>query len=87
MEKTITLEQLKEQFPAEWVLLQDPKFEGNKPVSGILLSHGKDYLQLCYESAAIAKGLKKTIFYTGEPQTNNRKWLRAIRLTDPTKTA
>lgn len=83
----LSFDLLKAQFPDEWLLLIDPEFENAKPVRGTLLAHGKDYLKLCYESAAIAKGLKKTIVYTGEPKTNNRKWLRAIRLSEPPKTA
>lgn len=77
---------LKAQFPNEWLLLENPEFENARPVKGVLLAHGKDYLKLCYESAAIAKGRKKTIVFTGEPKNNNRKWLRAIRLNEPTKT-
>ena len=87
MDMPLDFNQLKAKFPNEWLLLINPEFEGAKPTKGTLLAHGKDYLQLCYESAVIAKGLKKTIVYTGEAQTNNRKWLRAIRLTEPPKTA
>ncbi|RZK34351.1 MAG: hypothetical protein EOO61_13750 [Hymenobacter sp.] len=87
METIFSFDQLKAQFPDEWLLLENPEFKNAKPVKGVLLAHGKDYLKLCYESAAIAKGRKKAIVFTGEPKTNNRKWLRAIRLNDPTKTA
>ena len=87
MKTPILFDQLKAQYPNEWLLLANPEFENARPISGELLAHGKDYLKLCYESAAIAKGRKKTIVFTGDPKTNNRKWLRAIRLSDPTKTA
>ena len=87
METVILFDQLKAQYPDEWLLLENPEFENARPISGVLLAHGKDYLKLCYESAVIARGRKKTIVFTGEPKTNNRKWLRAIRLKDPTKTA
>lgn len=80
--------QLKAQFPDEWLLLANPEFENAKPVQGQLLAHSRDYLELCYQSQALAAGYNdSTIVYTGEPQTHNRKWLKAIRLTDPTKTA
>ena len=87
METPLAFDKLKILFPDEWLLLADPEFENAKPKQGVLLAHGKDYLKLCYESAVIAKGLKKTIVYTGKPKTDNRKWLRAIRLTEPPKTA
>lgn len=87
MQAPLPFDQLKAQYPDEWLLLENPEFENARPVSGVLLAHGKDYLKLCYESAAIAKGRKKSIVFTGEPKINNRKWLRAIRLSEPTKTA
>ena len=88
MEQTQAFEQLKAQFPDEWLLLANPEFENARPVKGRLLAHGRDYLELCYQSQALAVGFQdSTIVYTGEPKTHNRKWLKAIRLTDPTKTA
>jgi len=84
----ITFDQIKAQFPDEWVLLANTKFKDAKPLLGLLLAHGRDYLELCYQSQALAAGYQdSTIVYTGEPQTHNRKWLRAIRSTEPPKTA
>ena len=80
MEHILTFEQLKEQFPDEWLLLANPEFKNAKPTRGVLLAHGRDYLELCYQSQGLTAGYQdSTIVFTGEPQTNNRKWLRAIR--------
>ena len=88
MGQILTFDQLKAQFPDEWLLLANPEFENAKPVKGQLLAHGRDYLELCYQSQALAAGFRdSTIVFTGEPQTHHRKWLKAIRLTDPPKTA
>ena len=88
MEQLLTFEQLKAQFPDEWLLLANPEFKNAKPTRGVLLAHGRDYLELCYQSQGLSAGYQdSTIVFTGEPQTNNRKWLRAIRSTEPPKTA
>ena len=88
MADALTFEQLKAQFPDEWLLLAEPQFENARPTKGILLAHGRDYLELCYRSQDLAAGYRDTtIVYTGEPQTHHRKWLRAIRSTDLPKTA
>ena len=80
MDNALTFEQLKAQFPDEWLLLANPEFQNAKPMKGLLLAHGRDYLELCYQSQGLASGYRdSTIVYTGEPQTHHRKWLRAIR--------
>ena len=87
MEHALTFEQMKAQFPDEWLLLANPEFKNAKPMKGVLLAHGRDYLELCYQSQGLTAGyLDSTIVFTGEPQTNNRKWLKAIRSTEPPKT-
>ena len=82
----LTIDQVKALYPNEWVLMRiDDKAE-NAPVDrGIVLLHGKDYLELCYIGSEIAKKYLTTILFTG--QTNsNRKWLKATRLPEQPKT-
>ena len=56
MGQVLTFEQLQAQFPEEWLLLADPEFKNAKPVQEQLLAHGCDYLELCYQSQALAAG-------------------------------
>lgn len=80
MDNALTFEQLKAPFPDEWLLLANPEFQNAKPMKGLLLAHGRDYLELCYQSQGLASEYRdSTIVHAGEPQTHHRKWLRAIR--------
>ena len=84
--KVLSLEQIKEAYPDEWVLLQIEESEAVKPLAkGRVLLHGKDYLELCYKDSEIAKDYLTTIFFTGKT-TKHRKWLKAIRLQESQKT-
>jgi hypothetical protein len=65
-----------EQIPNEWVLLSlEPENVATK--SGLVLLHGKDYLELCFKGSEMPKHLLTTILYTGQQKTN-RKWLKAV---------
>lgn len=85
MEK-LTIEQIKNQYPNEWVLLS---VETDKvvvrPQEGVVLLHSKDYLELCYKASEVAKDIMTTIFFTGET-SKNRKWLKATHLQEKPKT-
>lgn len=88
MKTPLSVDQLKQQYPDEWLLLGDPEFANTHPLAGVLLAHSHDYLELCYQSSDLTKGVaNSTIIYTGQPKTQNRQWLRAIRLNEPPKTA
>jgi hypothetical protein len=78
---TQTIEQIKQEFPDEWILLGIDHHSLNIVESGTVLLHGKDYLELCYKSSEIPKKYLTKIIFTG-PQTHNRKWLKATRLSD-----
>jgi hypothetical protein len=82
--EVLSYEQLKTTYPNEWVLLHILSEDlDNK--SGLVLFHSKDYLELCYKGSEIAKHLLTRIVYTGKPKSN-RKWLKAIHLTEIPKT-
>ncbi len=80
---TLTLTEIKAQYPDQWVLIGDPELR--KPEVGmpltdnllraVVLFASKDKRELGYQAASV-RGESQTItyFYTGEmPQ--NRRWL------------
>jgi hypothetical protein len=83
--ETLSIEQIKAIYPDEWVLLDLDGQEATKIQKGIVLLHGKDYLELCYKSSEIAQNHLTTILFTGT-QNHNRKWLKATRLNEKPKT-
>jgi hypothetical protein len=78
MEDVLTIDQIKTQYPNEWVLLSVEGGE-KRPEKGSVLLHGKDYLELCYKASDVAKGYLTMILFTGET-TKKRKWLKSTRL-------
>ncbi len=84
--EVLSVDEIKKLYPDEWVLLGLRDDEGKANLSGIILYHSKDYLELCYKGSEIAPNILTKTFYTGE-QKQNRKWLKATRLKDlPTTT-
>ena len=84
----LTMDEIKKQFPDEWILLRLPDSQTGAitpSVGGVVLWHSKDYLELCYKGSEIAKNILTKIFFTGE-QTSTRKWLKATRLKEQPKT-
>jgi hypothetical protein len=79
----LTVEQIKVQYPDQWVLignplLDDPNTLGSiisKLVSGVVLLGSKDKREIGYRAKELRQGYESvTCVYTGEiPQ--NRKWL------------
>ena len=84
--EVLTFEEIKKLYPDEWILLGLSHVMSATNLSGTVLFHGKDYLELCYKGSEIAPNILTKTFYTGE-QNHNRKWLKASRLKDlPTTT-
>lgn len=81
----LTIAEIKHLFPNEWVLLGLEGDDVSKIDTGIVLLHGKDYLELCYKGSEIKTTQLTKILYTGE-QKHNRQWLKATRLKDLPKT-
>ena len=77
--ETLSIEQIKATYPDEWVLFDLDGQEATKIQQGIVLLHGKDYLELCYKSSETAKNHLTTTLFTGT-QNHNRKWLKAIQV-------
>ena len=84
--EVLTFDEIKKLYPDEWILLEVSHDTSVTNLSGIVLFHGKDYLELCYKGSEIAANILTKTIYTGE-QNHNRKWLKASRLKDlPTTT-
>ena len=79
--KVLTFEEIKKQYPDEWILLGLSHVTHTTNLTGVVLFHGKDYLELCYKGSEIASNILTKTFYTGE-QHDNRKRLKASRLKD-----
>jgi hypothetical protein len=83
MEKSLSIEQIRSQFPDQWVLVGNPVLDNNSDIgsiidkltSGIVLLSSKDKREIGYKTKEICKGYNSvTCVYTGKiPQ--NRKWL------------
>ena len=82
---SLTIDQIKTEYPDEWVLLGLDGENQSHIDHGEVLLHGKDYLELCYKSSEIPKTQLTTIIFTGT-QNHNRKWLKATRLNEKPKT-
>jgi hypothetical protein len=85
--EALTLQEMKATYPNQWLLLGNPKTVLATVESGIVLFHGKDYLEVCYKGSELGANYdSRTIIYTGETQQKHRKWLKAIRLDAPMPT-
>ena len=74
--QVLNIDEIKKQFPDEWVLLGNPVINNTKVLSGIPIYHAKDKREIAlnrpewwniYESA--------TTVFTGEFPKNRRIWL------------
>jgi hypothetical protein len=79
-----TIEQIKSNFPNEWVLignpdLGDPQKAGSiisKLVSGVVLYHSKDKREIAYKTKELTENIERfTCIYTGNLPKNRRIWL------------
>ena len=79
-----TLEEIKKIYSDEWILLGLNSSDLDSQITGNVILHSKDYLELCYKSSEIEKKQLTKIIYTGQ-QTTNRKWLKLSILNDNQK--
>ena len=62
-----TFEEIKQNFPNEWVLLGNPKTEGIDVLGGLVLYHSKDKKEVCYLGRDKIKSFAmSTLVFTGE---------------------
>jgi hypothetical protein len=79
----LTIEEIKAQYPDQWVLVGDPELTPpnilgsiiNKLISGVVLFATKDRREIGYKGREMREGYERvTIIFTGEIP-KNRKWL------------
>ncbi len=84
MNEVLTIEQIKAQYPNQWVLVGNPQMRNDgfvgplirKIIAGIVLFHSKDKRELWYKAVNIAKTVNETAcIYTGEIPKNRKFWL------------
>ena len=63
----LSIENIKKQYPDEWVLLANPQIEGMKVLGGTVIVHKKDKREMALEGRDIIKNYESvTHMYTGE---------------------
>ena len=81
--ETLTLQEMKANYPDEWILvgnpnLGDPQRQGliiNRLIDGIVLYHSKDKRELAQNAQFVREGYRVTLFFTGEMPKNRKFWL------------
>ncbi len=77
--QTLTIDQIRSQYPDQWILVGDPKLSDpeingsivSKLISGIVLYASKDKRELAYKATSLRKGIETTAcIYTGEIPQN-----------------
>ena len=70
--EVLTFEEIKRLYPDEWILPGLSQVAGATNLSGDVLLHGKDYLELCYKGSEIASNtLTKTFTSANKATTEN----------------
>ena len=68
MNQVITINEIKKNYPDEWVLLGNPEMDSNKieVLSGVPLFHSKDKIEVCYIGRDKTSEYSKiTLIFTG----------------------
>ena len=66
MDQVLTIENIKQQFASEWVLIDDPQMnEALEVLGGKVLHHSKDRDEV-YRKAVSLRPLRSAVIYTGE---------------------
>ncbi|MCC7224908.1 MAG: hypothetical protein IT273_14370 [Chitinophagales bacterium] len=62
----LTIEEIKAQYPDQWVLVGNPIIKDTKLLNGIVLFHSKDKKEVCYLGKNLTEGYDKiTLTFTG----------------------
>jgi hypothetical protein len=79
MEKFLSLEDIKQRYPNEWVLLGNPRIEKTAILGGTVVYHCTDKRDLVKGRAALKDFKLSTWTYTGTFPKNRRVWLGIYR--------
>jgi hypothetical protein len=70
-DKILTWEDIKNEYPDEWVVLGNPVFDGMKILKGTVLAHHPDKRVASIEGGERREGFKKfTLTFTGQHKPN-----------------
>ncbi len=71
-DKILLWEDIKNQYPDEWVVIGNPVFDGMKITKGIVLAHHSDKRVASIEGGERREGFNKfTVSFTGQPKPNS----------------
>ena len=74
----LTINEIKEQFPEEWVLLGNPEIEETSVLGGIVVSHSKNKKDLLKDKDLLAPFQLSTWVFTGDLSYNRKLWHRVL---------
>ena len=84
MQPILTIDEIKAQYPDQWVLVGNPQMrEDNfvgaviqKIIDGIVIYHSKDKREIAYKIKELRNGFNKVAcVFTGEMPKNRKFWL------------
>ncbi|MBK9458844.1 MAG: hypothetical protein KA783_08895 [Chitinophagales bacterium] len=84
MQQMLNIEEIRSQYPNEWVLIGNPLLKNpeiqasiiSQLISGIVLFHSKDKRELAYKAREIKSSVENiTLIYTGEIPKGRKFWL------------
>ena len=70
-----TMQQIRAQYPDEWVLVGNPEMDANElhVLSGFAVLHSQDKKEVCYLAAELVKQFDTyMVVFTGEPRPVRR---------------
>ena len=79
MEKFLLIEDIKQRYPDEWVLLGNPRIEKTAILGGVVVYHSADKRDLVKGRDALKGFDLSTWTYTGTFPKNRRVWLGIYR--------
>jgi hypothetical protein len=72
----LTIEQIKEQYPDEWVLVGNPTLSGTSVLGGVVVFHSKDKREIAYSHINWRADFESAMtIFTGEKTKNYKFWL------------
>ena len=70
-----TIQQIKKQFPDEWVLLGNPKMEETTVLGGVVVYHSKNKKDLLNGKDLLTPFELSTWVFTGDLERDRKLWL------------
>lgn len=72
----LTIDQIKANYPDEWVLVGNPDLSGATVLGGVVIDHSKDKREIAYRQPNWRERFQTAItVFTGEKPKNRKFWL------------